>query len=208
MQLLFQSRYVTFFDTELTSWPGTNERDWTGPGEHREIVQLCAIRVDAADDFREIEHFEIFVRPTVNPILSEYLIDLIGITQEKIDTDGVAWPEAQPAFRAFLDKQPGDVCCNGIDDIVLDENAALNDIEPGFAGIRFVNLKPVFMKAFDNSSRDSQTANLATLAGLDMDHNAHNALDDVRVLVATVRALAHRGDIVPVGQSVHSESAS
>ena len=34
-----------FYDTEYTSWEGAMQRNWSGPNEHRELVQLSAIRV-------------------------------------------------------------------------------------------------------------------------------------------------------------------
>lgn len=34
------------YDLEFTTWPGAQERNWTGPGEFREIVQIGALRVD------------------------------------------------------------------------------------------------------------------------------------------------------------------
>lgn len=29
-----------FYDTEYTSWEGAMQRNWSGPDEHRELVQL------------------------------------------------------------------------------------------------------------------------------------------------------------------------
>jgi hypothetical protein len=34
-----------FYDTEYTSWEGAMQRNWSGLDEHRELVQLSAIRV-------------------------------------------------------------------------------------------------------------------------------------------------------------------
>ena len=33
------------YDTEYTSWEGSLQRGWSRPDEHRELVQLSAIRV-------------------------------------------------------------------------------------------------------------------------------------------------------------------
>lgn len=33
------------FDTEYTSWEGSQERNWNGENEFRELVQISAIRV-------------------------------------------------------------------------------------------------------------------------------------------------------------------
>jgi len=53
-------RFVVF-DTEFTAWKGSRERNWSGPNEHREIVQIAAQQVDggtltATDSFvRQID---------------------------------------------------------------------------------------------------------------------------------------------------------
>ena len=33
------------FDTEYTAWEGSHERDWSGEGEHREIIQVSPSRL-------------------------------------------------------------------------------------------------------------------------------------------------------------------
>ena len=33
------------FDTEFTAWEGSMQRGWSGQNEHREIVQISAIRI-------------------------------------------------------------------------------------------------------------------------------------------------------------------
>ena len=38
---------VVVFDTEFTAWQGSMERGWSGPGEHKEIVQIGAVLLDA-----------------------------------------------------------------------------------------------------------------------------------------------------------------
>jgi hypothetical protein len=31
---------VAFFDLEYTAWEGSKARNWAGPGEHREIIEI------------------------------------------------------------------------------------------------------------------------------------------------------------------------
>jgi hypothetical protein len=47
---------VVVFDTEFTAWRGSMERNWAGPGEFREIVQIGAVRIDA-ETLAEAESF-------------------------------------------------------------------------------------------------------------------------------------------------------
>mgnify|MGYP003746969009 FL=1 len=40
---IFLENKAVIFDLELTSWPGINERNWSRPNEHREIIQIGAV---------------------------------------------------------------------------------------------------------------------------------------------------------------------
>jgi inhibitor of KinA sporulation pathway (predicted exonuclease) len=82
---IFDEKTLVVFDLEWTAWPGSFERDWSGPGELREIIQFGAVKADVANNLAETGHFECFARPTVNPILSDYIIALTGITQPDVD---------------------------------------------------------------------------------------------------------------------------
>jgi len=65
------------FDTEFTSWKGSQERNWSGKNEYMELVQIGALKVKKGDNRLEIvEIFSIFVKPKINPILSQYFINL------------------------------------------------------------------------------------------------------------------------------------
>ncbi len=186
---MFDSDNIIVFDTELTSWPGTNARDWSGPGEHREIVQIGAVKVVVSEDFREIDSFRTYVRPHVNPTLSDYLIELTGITQEMVDNEGVSFPDAQRAFAEFVDGGDCVLCCNGEDDIVLRENCRLNDVAFIFDASRFVNLRPHLAAALDVEARTAQSSDLLALSGLPDDVQGHDALGDARIIVGCLRHL-------------------
>ena len=60
---------------------------WTRPGEHTEIVQIGAVKLDA-ETLKITDEFECLVRPRVNPVLSQYLTDLTGITNAMLDAKG------------------------------------------------------------------------------------------------------------------------
>src|SRR3989338_11023344 len=93
---------IVVFDTEYTSWEGAQARKWSGPNEYREIVQIGAVRVDASTpDFKEVDSLLIYVKPVKNPTLSQYFIDLTGITQETVDTRGVTLAEAVQKFYTW-----------------------------------------------------------------------------------------------------------
>ncbi len=154
--------------SRYTSWEGAMGRNWSGPNEHRELVQLSAIRVRrwgtssthtqlpptsrtrklaghvslgtsatvATPLLRRdgelliVEQLKMTVKPRLNPTLSQYLIDLTGITQQEVDEDGVTLAEALRRFYVFC----GGAWSNflpttsfGGDHEVLLENIALHE---------------------------------------------------------------------------------
>jgi inhibitor of KinA sporulation pathway (predicted exonuclease) len=76
-------------DLEYTSWDGAMARDWGGPGEFREIVQIGAVKVTRAGGWHEVDALMVLVRPTLNPVLSDYFTNLTGITDADIARAGV-----------------------------------------------------------------------------------------------------------------------
>lgn len=76
------------FDTEYTSCKGCQEHGWRGR-QQREIVQISAIRV--SNDLRVLDTFNVLCRPSINPILSDYFVNLTGITNKQIQSHGVSF---------------------------------------------------------------------------------------------------------------------
>ena len=99
---LFKEDKALIFDLEFTSWPGSNERNWSLPEEDREIIQIGAIKIELTGKMRELDSFQILVRPLKNPILSDYFVDLTGITQDKVEKNGVLFPVALSQFVNFI----------------------------------------------------------------------------------------------------------
>ena len=93
---------MVVFDLEYTAWDGSLANNWSRPGEHREIVQIGAVKLDATDGMVELDSFECLVMPKNNPILSDYFIELTGITQDRVDSHGVSFSEMLSLFEAFV----------------------------------------------------------------------------------------------------------
>lgn len=165
-------------DTEYTTWPGSLENGWKANGQHREIVQIAAVRVDG--DFREIEALEAYVRPLVNPELSDLFTELTGITQATVDKEGYTFHAATRHLDAFVQGEPI-ICMNG-DCAVFFENCGINGMSYPFKG-QFHRLRPLLEKAgVDLTSRSSGT--LHELTPTPLGGHVHNALHDVRSMAA------------------------
>ncbi len=171
------------WDTEYTSWEGAHARNWTGPGELREIVQIAAIRIQ---DGHEVDQFMRLVKPVKNPVLSEYFTNLTGITQDSVDMLGVSLEEALEDFRRWAGELP--VYAFGRDYDVVKANAELVGLSWNFRDSNFFDIRNEFQKA-GVSTVGYQSSTILRAFGEEPFGRAHDALDDVRNVVAAWRKL-------------------
>lgn len=123
---MFQTRTAVIFDLEWTAWPDSMRTGWADPARPPEIIQIGAVRVAMDDGCAECDSFSAFVRPKINPKLSDYIMDLTNIRQTDIDSAGVDFPSALAAFTAFIGSGGDDVGCYGGDGQYIAHNCALN----------------------------------------------------------------------------------
>ncbi|WNF00217.1 exonuclease domain-containing protein [Streptomyces luomodiensis] len=194
------------FDLEFTSWSGALERDWTGPGQLREIVQIGALRIsagDSAEDHCVVEEYEALVRPVVNPRLSPYFTGLTGIDQETVDREGVAPAEALSDFLGFCQGQS--VLSYGNDMIVLGENtgwarARGEEVKNGFLTAGFLNIRP-WLNAVAPTTASASSGRLWEALGLPrpVAGREHSALFDCYSIAAAIRHVCAGGARLPEG---------
>ncbi len=190
-------RFV-LFDLECTSWEGAGVRGWSDPGEHREVVQLGAIIVDT-ENFNELSVFKSFVKPRINPVLSEYLIELTEITQEDVDREGVEFPVFLNNFFQWIKSFRGvhQLYCfdsktdrSRLFDLdVLIENCDLLGVEFPFDPEQFHNINELFRK---HGYLIKQSGASPEAFGIEIPARPHNALNDSRGLLISLRALSER----------------
>jgi inhibitor of KinA sporulation pathway (predicted exonuclease) len=183
---------IVLFDTEYTAWEGSAARKWSEPWEHREIIQLAAIRVTLEDGLSELASFDRLVKPALNPILSEYITALTGIDQLAIDAHGVPFRQAFEGFYAFCESGRVPCFCWANDPAVLRENFALNRMPDVEFPAGIYDIRALFESAgIDTRRYTSGTVHEAVDAPFE--HAAHNALNDVRSMAVTIRCLRQAG---------------
>ncbi|KAI9189147.1 hypothetical protein H9P43_000575 [Blastocladiella emersonii ATCC 22665] len=64
-----------------------------------EIIEFPCVALDGKGN--QLAEFHSYVRPTLNPTLSEYCTGLTGVTQADVDA-APTWPEVLSAFQAWL----------------------------------------------------------------------------------------------------------
>lgn len=183
----FPAQFI-LFDTEYTCWEGSLERDWNGPGEFREIVEIGAVRI-VADDLHEEDAFNIFVRPVKNPVLSDHFIDLTNITQDDVNKKGTDLAAAIAAFSAWCGGLP--LYSYGPDGDHIAANCALLNIPFPFTAERFHNIRDVF-RAHGVAVENYTSGTITRAFGKEPARRPHDALNDVRTLADGLRELALR----------------
>ena len=113
-------------DTEYTSWEGSQQRRWSLKGEHRELIQVSALKIKKHNNnLIIISKFNELIKPTINPILSNYIIKLTGITQSSIDSKGLDFDTFLNKFYNFSNDYI--IYSYGNDYSIIQENLILND---------------------------------------------------------------------------------
>jgi inhibitor of KinA sporulation pathway (predicted exonuclease) len=180
---------VTVFDLEFTAWENSMKERWLAPGEFREVVQIGAVRIDP-HTFEAHGELNLLVKPRFNPVLSDYLVKLTGVTNAAIAERGMDFREACEKFIAFADGGP--ICAFGRDDNVLRENLALYAIHDAPAVPRHINVIP-WLAANGIDMKDLHACDVARMCGARFDGREHDALEDARSVALGIQTLVSRG---------------
>lgn len=181
---------IVVFDTEFTTWEGARERAWSGMGEHREVVQIAAQKIDLKHE-TVIDEYEQLVLPRINPELSVFFQDLTGIEQAAVDAAGGDFAAMYKAFTAWAgdlhryaynrdEHHPADVA-------VLRENIELYELPIELDTGMYGNLASVYQSVGIDTARYN-SGRLYQAFGLSLHGKEHNAMHDVRSLVNSLFA--------------------
>jgi len=192
--LLDLPRRFVLFDLECTTWEGAAAGGWSRPGEHREIIQIGATLTENGQ-FTPLLTLNGLVKPKINPVLSDYCINLTGITQEKIDQEGVDFPRFLQMFFGWcaeFDLYCFDSKVDGsrlFDRDVLIENCELFGIGFPFWKNQFHNINEIFAQ-YGYMVKQSGAA--PEVFGIEITARPHDALNDVNGLLIALKALSER----------------
>lgn len=181
----FPSEFI-LFDFEYTAWEESQARSWSDPGEHREIIQIGAVRVGAA--LIEMDSFLVYVRPEKNPVLSTFISNLTGITQNDIRRKGIPFLDGLEKLRQFIGTSQA--YCWGKDVEVLQENCEIHGAPFSIPLRQLTNLRPIMAPVFAAANVDIDAYSSGTLIQAFSDaetRRAHDALNDMRNLLEAIR---------------------
>jgi inhibitor of KinA sporulation pathway (predicted exonuclease) len=185
---------LVILDVEMTAWEGSCARGWSEPWEEREIIQIGMLALDR-ETLNPLDDFSCFVKPKINPELSDYIIDLTTITQETLEKEGTSLAEAFAKSAAFIAKLPTPlkVVSNGTDGPFLVDNAALEQIDAPDFFKNCPSIRPLLKAHISGYTQDHFSCDLADLVGRPIEGQKHTVLYDVESIAEALRYIRDAG---------------
>ncbi len=184
---------VIILDTEFTAWEGSQDRGWSEPWEHREIIQVGAIRINPETFEDTKDAFDVLVKPVINPELSDFITQLTSITNEDIAKRGVSFAKAAALFHGYSDN--AHIFSFGGDCHVLNEDIEMYDLQKIIESFLGNDVRAwAIEQGIDVTTplpdgRALTSGTFAESVGAPFKTEAHYALNDVLSIRAAVKYL-------------------
>lgn len=175
------------FDLEATCL-----KDKTIPFE-REIIEIGAVKLNA--QLEQVGDFTVFIKPVINPVLSDFCKELTTITQAEVDSAGT-FKEGLQAFLDFIGEEDFVLLSwGGFDKNQLIKDCKLHSLPTDFLKNHY-NLKKLHHKVvLQKERRPMGTRAALAYAGVKFNGIRHRGIDDsiniTRVFVH------HRHELIP-----------
>ena len=157
-------------------WPGSPSSKKVLPVHIRgEIIQIGAVRV--TEDQQVADEFQIMIKPKFYRHLNRRVSKLTGIKESQLREEGVPFPEAIEAFRAWCGEDIIFLTW-GFDDIgILQENLMPFGMDTAFTE-RWYNAQMIFNAQTDGSTSQKALKTAMEIFGIEATRPAHDALGD------------------------------
>lgn len=202
-------RWMCVVDIEATCWadrklPGPGGEGWVEP--RNEIIELGAAMV-GLPDLSAGSEFDMFVRPIVNPLLTDFCKTLTSIRQQDVD--------AAQKYPAVLERFNSWISTFGPKEDVLfsswgmyDKTQILRDCELHSVPFPFddehLNLKNHAAARMNRAPKG--VAKVLARLGMEFEGTPHRGIDDVRNIIRIVRKVGLDLEGLPANLAQKSKS--
>ncbi len=157
-------------------WPGSPSSRKVLPVAIRgEIIQIGAVRI--TQDRQVADEFQVLIRPKYYRHLNRRVSKLTGIKETRLKEEGIPFPEAMDAFRAWCGEDIVFLTW-GFDDIgILRENLRLYGMDEGWTD-RWYNAQMIFNAQTDGSTSQKALKKALEIFEIEPSRPAHDALGD------------------------------
>jgi len=181
LQTLTDTDIVIFLDCEYTCWEDSLETGWADPNYPEEVIQI-GLALFHVHENKFIEKYSRYVRPTTNPILSQYCKNLLQIEQTAIDEADdclTVFEEISNLLNNYNNNNQSMLTCSwGTDRKVLEINANKNLCPDPFTSLPSIDLEVVATDIFCKDNGHLVREELRTMLGLPHPKIRHDALAD------------------------------
>lgn len=166
-------------DLEATCW---NDK---GVKRQNEIIEIGALKLNAQGE--TISEFSAFVKPTLNPELSDFCTELTTITQDDVDT-AQDYPAVEEEFKQWINvNEPYFLCSWG----QYDKNQFLKDCELHGRSTDWLDphtsIKHQYTK-IKGLKRHIGMKGALWMEGIELKGTHHRGIDDARNIAEIFRA--------------------
>jgi inhibitor of KinA sporulation pathway (predicted exonuclease) len=158
-------------DVEATCWEGCQVKEM-------ELIEIGAVYLDG-NSYQPLSDFEQFVKPSINPVLTDFCRELTHIKQGQIDSAPL-FPEAFGKFMQWINDEKYRLCSWGTFDYEI-FNYELNRCGMtwplNFAG--HLNLKELYAKAYSTKASIGLREAMRKLS-MPFEGRLHRGIDDAR----------------------------
>lgn len=162
------------FDLEASCWDRS-----LGPNKNRnEIIEIGAVLIN--DEGNITSEFEAFVKPKLNPTLSDFCKKLTTITQDQVDNAEI-FPEVSKQFQSWIKQNDQDymLCSWGFyDKKQLKKDCALHKLDDAWVEPH-ISIKHQYAP-LTGLRRPVGMGKALQLEGLTLDGTHHRGIDDAR----------------------------
>ncbi|XP_066993028.1 3'-5' exoribonuclease 1 isoform X2 [Anabrus simplex] len=172
-----------------------------------EIIEFPAVLV-STEKLEIVDHFQAYCKPIVNPKLSDFCVELTGITQEKVD-NSQPFDEVLESFEAWLKKHKlgskfkYGVVTDGPWDMgrFLYGQCKISGVPYPRFGNKWINIRKIF-SSFYKSKRYCLRLMLEHL-DIGFEGRPHCGLDDARNIARILLRLISDGASIQVNERIH-----
>ncbi|KAI8639243.1 ribonuclease H-like domain-containing protein [Parasitella parasitica] len=186
--------YYLFFDVEATC---EADGGFTFPNE---IIEFPVVLVDG-ETFDIVDEFRSYVKPTLNPTLSKFCLELTGISQETVDESPV-FIDVLNQFQEFLAKhelfqsKSATFVTDGPFDIrdFITKQLKHSKIKPrpAYFDLHWVNIRKLF-REFYKQHENKNIGMMLQHLGMQFEGRQHSGLDDARNLAMIGKRMHEEG---------------
>jgi inhibitor of KinA sporulation pathway (predicted exonuclease) len=175
-------RYVVV-DLEATCWNGEVDRS------RSEIIEIGAVLLGSAQG-EIVREFSSFIRPVLEPKLSDFCRQLTTITQEQVD-QADSFPAVFPRFVDWIGDEPFFLCSWGAYDLnQFRLDCTRHEIELPETFERHINLKKEFSRTM--RVRPCGMSKALRIAKLQLEGTHHRGIDDAKNIAKLARLILPR----------------